>query len=386
VLCVVDNFQVGGVREVVLAQISSLDGDRFDLGVLTLGGDLDLIGELVPSHVTVLAPPYQPAHGYGLFDYLADGILLRTARRFGSAIVDEIDRFAAHVLHFHTNPRELGLGILADRRSPTALVFTDHLVRLRPTDYSRPARVLLRASYRRLYRHFNIISVGPSVARFNRQAGFLNPARDHLLLESQVDLHTFHPPTLDRSDAPVEIVYVGRIHQVKGIDTLSRAFGKLHVGQPVRLVLVGPDLMAGAMEALAKECVRAPLYVDFVGPRPDVSALLQRASIGVLPSRREGLSLALLEQMASALPLVVSDIPELGDFVSDGVNGLVVPVDDVSALATALQTLVQDRALRTRLGQGARDSIERRARKDAASELARFDETVAPPTNQPAPS
>jgi glycosyltransferase involved in cell wall biosynthesis len=377
VLCVVDNLEVGGTREIVLSQLASLDSDRFEPGLLTLADDLGKASELLPNHVTQLAARYRRDYGFGALDYLSDGVLLRAARRFGRDALGKIDRFGPRILHFHTNPRELGLGILANRRTPRALVFTDHLVRIRSSDYSRRARFLLRISYRRLYRHFHTISVGPTVAQLNREAGFLNPSREHLLLENQVDLRRFRPPTAARPDRPLEIIYIGRIHHVKGLDTLIRAFGQLEVEEPVRLVLVGPDAMGGAMQRLAEGCVDPPLQVQFLGARTDVPSLLHRASIGVLPSRREGLPMALLEMMATALPVVVSDIPENADIVSGGVNGLVVPMDDADALAAALRMLVLDRELRTRLGQTARESAEARMKLDTSAELARFYESVA---------
>ena len=131
VLCVVDNLDVGGVREIVLSQLSSLDPDRFDPGLLTLADDLEKASELLPTHVTRLAARYRQDYGYGVLDYLSDGLLLRAAKRFGRDALREIDKFDPHILHFHTNPRDLGLGILANRRTPRALVFTDHLVRIR---------------------------------------------------------------------------------------------------------------------------------------------------------------------------------------------------------------------------------------------------------------
>ena len=377
VLSVVDALEVGGVREIVFSQLSSLDPGRFDLGLLTLGDDLEMASGLLPTHVQLLATHYRGDYGYGVLDYLSDAFLLRGARKFGRDALREIDRFDPRLLHFHTNPRDLGVGILANRRTPRALVFTDHLVRIRPSDYSRHTRFLLRASYRRLYRHFHTISVGPSVAESNRDAGFLNPSREHLILENQIDLHRFSPLTAARADRPLEIIYVGRIAQIKGLDTLIRAFGRLEVEAPVRLVLVGPDAMSGAMQRLADECVDPPLQVQFLGPRTDVPSLLHRASIGVLPSRREGLPVALLEMMASALPVVVSDIPENTDIVSDGIDALVVPVDDADALAHALQRLVLDLEMRRRLGQAARESAEVRNRVNATAELARFYELVA---------
>lgn len=370
---------MGGDREVLLAQLSSLDQSRFDLGILTLGNDLDDYPDLIPDHVTRLGAPYRPDYGYGVLDYLSDGLLLRAARRYGAPALAEMERFAPHVLHFQTNPRQLGLGILAERQFPTALVFTDQVVRIRPDDYSPLVRRLLRIAYRRLYRRYHVISAGPSVARFNREAGFMNPARSHLLLENRIDVDAFHPRAGEPTDEPLTVVFVGRIFPIKGVDTLIRAFAGLRSAKPVRLQIVGPDLMDGEMEALAAGLVVPPLRVEFLGVRSDVPALLSCAAIGVLPSRREGLSVALLELMASGLAVVVSDIPENLDVVSHGDTGFVVPLDDTAALTSALQTLVDQPELRRRLGGAARAAVMKRTSADPTDRLAEFYEAIASP-------
>jgi glycosyltransferase involved in cell wall biosynthesis len=377
VLCVVDSLDVGGTREIVLSQLYSLDPDRFDPGLLTLAGDLENASELLPTHVTPVAALYRRDYAYGALDYVSDGFLLRAARRFGGEVLSAVDHFDPQVLHFHTHPRDLGLGILAARRAPRALVFTDHSVRIRSTDYSSRARFLLRASYRRLYRHFNTISVGRVVARLNREAGLLDPRREHLVLENEVDLNRFRPPSAPRSDRPLEIIHVGRIHSGKGLDTLIRAFAGVDLDQPAQLTLVGPDGMDGEMQRLAAERVNPPLQVQFLGARTDVPALLQKASIGVLPTQREGLPVALLEMMASGLPVVASDIPEVAEIVTRGVDCLLVPVDDAYALAGALRRLLVDRELRDRLGKAARISAESRMHADSSARLAHFYERVA---------
>lgn len=377
ILCVADKLGVGGTTNVLLAQLGGLPSDRFELGLLTLADDLDKVGHLVPGRVAAMGVRYRADHKYGVGAYLSDGLLLHAARKYGGAALDQIDGFAPDVLHFHTNPRELGLGILADRRRPTTLVFTDHSARIRPTDYSPQARFLLRLSYRRLYRRCHVISVGPTVERLNRAAGFMARSKTHLLLENEIDLRKFRPATEQRPEEPLDIIFVGRIDPGKGVDTLIRAFSRLSFNVRLRLVVVGPDMLNGAAQALAAECISPPLETLFLGARGDIASLLQRACVGVLVSRREGLPVALLEQMATALPVVVSDIPELTDVVSDGVTGLVVPLDDVGALARAIDQLVRDPILRTRLGQAARQSVERRAAGNPIDRLATFYETVA---------
>jgi glycosyltransferase involved in cell wall biosynthesis len=95
-----------------------------------------------------------------------------------------------------------------------------------------------------------------------------------------------------------------------------------------------------------------------LGHTSDNAAVWRRAGIFVLPARsREGMPRALLEAAASARPLVVTDVPGCRHFVRHGVEGLIVPPGDVSALADALQTLAADPALRRRLGLAARARV-----------------------------
>ena len=97
--------------------------------------------------------------------------------------------------------------------------------------------------------------------------------------------------------------------------------------------------------------------VVFEGPTPDVWGAHRQGGFLVLPSRTEGLSNALLEAMASGLPAIVSAIPGNVAVVQDGVNGLVVPVGDVDALAEAMLRLHRSASLRTELGRAARARI-----------------------------
>jgi glycosyltransferase involved in cell wall biosynthesis len=92
-----------------------------------------------------------------------------------------------------------------------------------------------------------------------------------------------------------------------------------------------------------------------LGHRDDVPSLLAAADLMVMPSAREGLSFAVLEAMGRGLAMVVSDGPGNPEAVGDA--GLVVPVGDRVALATALGALATDAALCERLGAAARDRV-----------------------------
>jgi glycosyltransferase involved in cell wall biosynthesis len=87
----------------------------------------------------------------------------------------------------------------------------------------------------------------------------------------------------------------------------------------------------------------------------DVREVWRHADIFVLPARnREGMPRAMLEAAACARPLIVTDVPGCRHFVRDGIEGIVVPAGDASALAEALLRLARDHTLRVRMGEAAR--------------------------------
>ena len=174
-------------------------------------------------------------------------------------------------------------------------------------------------------------------------------------------VETDHGPRSDhRLHDPACVLYVGRLHPQKGLDTLLHAFAALRrdLDRPVVLRIVGDGPLRDDLVGLA-ERLGIAAAVDFVGQRDDVRSYLDGADAFVLPSRAEGLSNALLEAMAAGVPPVVSDIPGNRDVVDDGRAGLVVAVDDVAALAVALARVLADAALRAALGAGARRTVER---------------------------
>ena len=154
--------------------------------------------------------------------------------------------------------------------------------------------------------------------------------------------------------ARVGCLSIARQVRQKGLDVLIEAWARLpSLSAGLMLTLVGDGPERGSLEAQAERCgVRS--RIRFTGHCQDVSTELESAAIFVLPSRKEGMPNALLEAMAAGLAVVVSDAsPGPLALVENGVTGLVVPVDDAAALAAALERLVRDPDLCTRLGTAA---------------------------------
>ena len=175
-------------------------------------------------------------------------------------------------------------------------------------------------------------------------------------LPTALTLQDSHKPPVDRE---AEVLAVARLVPQKGLDVLIRAFASLpesvRDGWSLTLVGDGPEL--ATLQALASDAGLRDL-VHFEGFRSDPLVFMRRASIFALPSRFEGMPNALLEAMAAGLPSVVTDAsPGPLEMVCNGHQGLVVPTDDVSAFAAALQKLMLDGDLRNRCGVAARTTL-----------------------------
>ena len=188
-----------------------------------------------------------------------------------------------------------------------------------------------------------------------------------------------HAARLRAPGAPLEIVFVGQAVERKGLPVLLRAFEALRDHVPAHLTIVG-----------ASESEVAPLLVDRTGVTilgrvsdAEKQAALERADVLAAPSLGgESFGMVLTEGFAAGTPVVASDIAGYRDVVSDGVDGILFPRGDATALAETLRDLALDparthelgtaaarqrRALRLAQGGGAgRGRVPRRDRRAAA--------------------
>jgi len=157
-------------------------------------------------------------------------------------------------------------------------------------------------------------------------------------------------PATDRAalgtpkDAKVLLV-LSRMHPKKGIDTLLHALKEL---PDCHAWLAGEGPERRKLEALAKE-LGLGSRARFLGWRTDRTALLRGADICVLPSRYEPFGTVMLEAWAAGVPLVACASAGPAAHVETGVTGLLVPIDDPQALATAIRRVFDDQFLRARL-------------------------------------
>jgi glycosyltransferase involved in cell wall biosynthesis len=145
-------------------------------------------------------------------------------------------------------------------------------------------------------------------------------------------------------DAPLLLV-LSRMHPKKGIDTLLHALAAVPAAH---VLLAGDGPRQKAYEKLARELGVAD-RAYFLGWRTDRANLLATADICVLPSRYEPFGTVIAESWASHTPLVATNAQGTCQFVTDGENGLVIPIDDVSGLASAISRLINDPELCAKL-------------------------------------
>ena len=188
----------------------------------------------------------------------------------------------------------------------------------------------------------------------------ISSGKIELIPGSGVDTDTLKP--LPDRAGEVTVAFVGRLLDDKGVRPLVAAHQLMtQRGQQVRLLIAGDPDAANPASIPASEIARWKRlpHVEVLGHVTDVKSVWARAHIAVLPSRREGLPLSLLEAAAYGKPIVATDVPGCREIARHGTNAFLVPVDDLASLAGALTVLAQDPALRRQLGAAGREIAEK---------------------------
>jgi glycosyltransferase involved in cell wall biosynthesis len=297
-------------------------------------------------------------------------------------VLDEPDdsvavrRLAAHlrerrtdVLHAHMFRAEL-LGARAARLAGTpAFVATVHSSRVRSAD-----DVAALAALNPLFDHL----VAPSefiAAKLRREGRGPVPLT---VAPNGVDLERFaHPSPATRRAArtslgvPVDAFLVGvvaRLEPEKGHRHLLAAWPAVSEAIPQAwLVVAGTGSLDGSLRDQARAMPDEIAHrVVFAGDQTDVPALTAALDLAALPSIREAQGIALLEAMASGVPIVASAVGGIPETVRHGRNGLLVPRADPAALAAAVIDLAHDAPMRHRFGVAGRRRVEDHFSLDAS--------------------
>lgn len=179
-----------------------------------------------------------------------------------------------------------------------------------------------------------------------------------LISGSGVDVKRFSP--LPEPAGPITFGFVGRLLDDKGVRRLVDAHRLLRQrGMDVRLLIAGAPDPANPASVTEVEVAswNAEPGITCLGHVGDIAGLWARAHIAVLPSRREGLPLSLMEAAACGRAMIASDVPGCREIVIHERTGLLFPVDDAAALADAMERLAKAPEARARYAVAARTLV-----------------------------
>jgi glycosyltransferase involved in cell wall biosynthesis len=193
--------------------------------------------------------------------------------------------------------------------------------------------------------------------------GVIKETQAHIIEGSGIDLNEFKFVPESNPDV-IRILYTGRLLRDKGIVELIEASRilKNKYGTKVSVLLAG-DIDPENRASLTKSQVenwQDEGIIEWLGFQKDIFSLLASSHIVVLPSYREGLPKSLIEACAVGRPIVTTNVPGCRDVVTDGLNGLLVPVRDSASLAEALEKLIGNDSLRSEMGRQGRAVAERK--------------------------
>jgi glycosyltransferase involved in cell wall biosynthesis len=225
-----------------------------------------------------------------------------------------------------------------------------------PEPITRLLRRLASWLYRINLRGTEVIFENPEDRKIFIEWRFIKPEQGHLILGTGVDVERFRPTA--RENTPPIVLFSSRMLVTKGVLEYVEAIRILKAkGISARFALAG-NADPGNPASIPDEQIEAWKQSDLVewwGWQSDMPAALAQTDIFCLPSYREGVPNALLEATACGLPIVTTDTPGCRDVVTNGVNGLLVPVKNAQAIADALEILILDPELRRRMGSAGRE-------------------------------
>lgn len=239
-----------------------------------------------------------------------------------------------------------------------------------------PARAL-KWPLRRIYGAADAYSAITHAIEQEAIASGVPASRVHYLPNS-VDTRRFRPPatgererlrqTLGWPADAVVCLYLARLSREKGLMDLLEAW-KVTRPSGSLLCVAGPDMEGHTFNVgpAARQFVEShglTASVRFLGPTDRPEELLRAADVMIQPSHWEAAPFAVLEAMASALPVVATRVGGMAEYIIDDVNGLVTPPQNPPALADSVRRVLADADLRARLGRAARELAEREFDED----------------------
>lgn len=360
IIYIVNSLNVGGSQKILVESANSFDLRKYDITIVSLSlkdTDRDISNVInTVTGINVFYFDFNFPSDYSILGYFK--LLFKDKKDYQNInlLEDLIRKEKPDIIHFHTSPRELIFKRFLDFKC--SYVFTDHTLRICNNEFGLVKSFLLKMIFRKLYKGFSVVSVSEEIENSLVNNNVLTDNTKTLILTNSIDVEKYTRSNIKYQSSVFSAVYVSRITKNKGHYDLINAWSKfcqLCLGNCI-LYIVGPDDLHGEIQeyAVKKKCIE---NVIFTGQLSDTREILEKSDIGIFPSYKEGLPLALLEKMAMQIPVIVSDIKELRSVIADGHDGLVFKLGDENDLLTQVVKLHNSPELISFLGNNAREKV-----------------------------
>ena len=301
----------------------------------------------IELRILSLRPPGEPMQ----HEFIrACGLLDKTTydpAQFSAVLRD----FEPQLLHAHFATEPAAMAWKLSQEFGVRFTFTAHgydIFRKPPADFH--ARATAASA---------VVTVSKANAAY-LQSHFQVPSAHLRIIPCGVDTGLFKPVSKPPKDTPPLIVCVARHVVVKNLPLLLRACGiLLSRAVPFRCVILGDGPCRQKLEALSAELgLGSAVQMPGAAEQREVLRWLQQADLAALSSENEGLPVCLMEAGACGLPVVATSVGGVPELIEHGITGLLTRAGDPVEFANALQQLLSEPALRSKMGSAARSRIE----------------------------
>lgn len=331
VAIVLPYFGAGGAEKMVLQLVTGLDQSKIHTEVFCVYGE--------PMGNTM----ERTLQDRGIaIHYIGKklGFSLSAMRRLFHAL----DRFAPDLIHTHLYACVYAAPWSVIRKKPCLHTF--HTL-----PEIENARFIRRRLTKFLVKRKIMIPVAISKSNQQMVADYYGlTIADVPMVHNPVDVGKFAAGKPEK-DGAFRFITVGRFSKEKNQQLMYRAFAAfLNRGHEARLLMLGKGEEEATLKALSEELGIAD-KIDYPGHVDNVEDYLKTADVFLLSSCYEAQPLCVLEAMAAGLPVISTDVGGVCDIVTD--NGILVPADEIGAMADAMEKLYLDKSIRKQMSQSA---------------------------------
>lgn len=343
VLQVINNLAVGGAEhELFYFLQEAVKDSSFSFEVCTIWEEGNLHEEIASLGIPVFC--LSPRHKYSLWNIWKINQVIRTG--------------FYDIVHVHLFPASIYAALATIFQRNPLFVFTEHSESNR-----RRVHRLLRPIEAWQYNRFDLIlavskSVKDELMHWQpRIAERITIAENAIPVDK---IPAYRKGASRPEDKEIDILYIGRLIQAKGVDVLLQSIFKAQgcIDRPIRTCILGDGPQRRMLEQMASNLGLG--NVSFLGFQKDVFYWMAKAKVMVLPSRWEGLPIALLEAMAFGIPVICTTVGGIADVIEQDDSGILIPPGNTNELSAAICRILEDGDLRDRLATRARVTVNER--------------------------